>query len=120
MNGMVTQSASRVSSSLSRRFFNNSPRNQFSSSKFQATKISSTSRTTIPRRSLSLFALTSSFSTLIINSTAWSKTVNLEFAELLDSGGVRALDLRIGDGEIPVNGDKVTGSIRTHIYMVLL
>ncbi|KAI3761846.1 hypothetical protein L1987_52268 [Smallanthus sonchifolius] len=30
------------------------------------------------------------------------------FSELPESGGVKALDLRVGDGDSPVNGDQVT------------
>ncbi|KAL3520388.1 hypothetical protein ACH5RR_018537 [Cinchona calisaya] len=74
---------------------------------------SSSSRITTRRRALSVFVLTSSFSGLIQQfsldtcSTSLSKTTGQNFVELPNSGGVKALDLRIGDGEIPANGDKV-------------
>ncbi|KAI8568579.1 hypothetical protein RHMOL_Rhmol02G0212200 [Rhododendron molle] len=37
-------------------------------------------------------------------STCWSKP---DFVELPNSGGVKVLDLRIGDGQVPVDGDQV-------------
>lgn len=90
--------------------FNNPPK-AFPVPNVHASQISSTP-STVARRALSLLALTTSFSGLMlfsaVNSTSWSKATNLEFVELPNSGGVRALDLRIGDGDAPVNGDKVT------------
>ncbi|XP_052172408.1 peptidyl-prolyl cis-trans isomerase FKBP17-1, chloroplastic isoform X1 [Diospyros lotus] len=44
------------------------------------------------------------------NSPFWSKPLLLllpEFFELPNSGGVKALDLRLGDGELPIDGDQV-------------
>ncbi|XP_024978860.1 peptidyl-prolyl cis-trans isomerase FKBP17-1, chloroplastic [Cynara cardunculus var. scolymus] len=40
-------------------------------------------------------------------STSTSTATGTQFSELPQSGGVKALDLRIGDGDSPVNGDKV-------------
>ncbi|CAI9090493.1 OLC1v1025272C1 [Oldenlandia corymbosa var. corymbosa] len=71
----------------------------------------SVSRRTATRRAVS-FLLAASFSGLtkflIDPLPCWSEpTTKQGFVELPDSGGVKALDLRIGDGDIPVDGDKV-------------
>nr|XP_027087110.1 peptidyl-prolyl cis-trans isomerase FKBP17-1, chloroplastic-like isoform X4 [Coffea arabica] len=90
-----------------------------SSSVPQLQKISATapssasSRTSTRRRALSVFVLTTSFSglirqlSLVNSSTSWSKPTGQSFVELPNSGGVKALDLRFGDGAIPADGDKV-------------
>ncbi|XP_027151900.1 peptidyl-prolyl cis-trans isomerase FKBP17-1, chloroplastic-like [Coffea eugenioides] len=90
-----------------------------SSSVPQLQKISATSpssassRTATRRRALSVFVLTTSFSgftqqlSLDNSSTSWSKPTGQNFVELPNSGGVKALDLRLGDEAIPVDGDKV-------------
>nr|GME05881.1 peptidyl-prolyl cis-trans isomerase FKBP17-1, chloroplastic [Ipomoea batatas]GME05919.1 peptidyl-prolyl cis-trans isomerase FKBP17-1, chloroplastic [Ipomoea batatas]GME11324.1 peptidyl-prolyl cis-trans isomerase FKBP17-1, chloroplastic [Ipomoea batatas] len=67
--------------------------------------------TTKSRRDFSLSAITISFSALIFSNAqipnSWAKTEPPRFAELPNSGGVKALDLRIGDGEVPFDGDEV-------------
>lgn len=65
------------------------------------------------RRALSLFTITTflsgvAFSHGCSSNYSWSKPAISDFVELPNSGGVKALDLRIGDdGETPSNGDKV-------------
>ncbi|KAK4420991.1 Peptidyl-prolyl cis-trans isomerase FKBP17-1, chloroplastic [Sesamum alatum] len=62
--------------------------------------------TTRRAAALSLITLTTTFFSGLAfsDSYSWSKP---DFVELPASGGVKALDLRIGDGETPSNGDKV-------------
>ncbi|CDP04881.1 unnamed protein product [Coffea canephora] len=74
---------------------------------------SASSRTATRRRALSVFVLTTSFSgltqqlSLDNSSTSSSKPTGQNFVELPNSGGVKALDLRLGDGAIPqANGNK--------------
>ncbi|XP_043699287.1 peptidyl-prolyl cis-trans isomerase FKBP17-1, chloroplastic [Telopea speciosissima] len=67
---------------------------------------SSSSSSTTTRRALSLSALSSTF-TLFFVSNSSSKAATPEFSEVEGSGGVKVLDLRVGDGEVPVNGDQV-------------
>ncbi|KAL8507407.1 hypothetical protein ACS0TY_018092 [Phlomoides rotata] len=56
------------------------------------------------RRALSLFT----FLSFSISNYSWSKPAISDFVQLPNSGGVKALDLRIGDGgETPSCGDKV-------------
>ncbi|GAA0144987.1 chaperone [Lithospermum erythrorhizon] len=73
------------------------------------------------RRALSLFALTTTITSIsdaaaavfIFSNTlsptyaASSSSSNPVFLELPDSGGVKALDIRVGVGEFPLRGDKV-------------
>ncbi|KAK4488020.1 hypothetical protein RD792_003759 [Penstemon davidsonii] len=62
------------------------------------------------RRELSLLVVSTLFSGLALSSSnkSWSKPTISDFIELPNSGGVKALDLRFGDGdENPTNGDKV-------------
>ncbi|KAL0321449.1 UNVERIFIED_CONTAM: Peptidyl-prolyl cis-trans isomerase FKBP17-1, chloroplastic [Sesamum radiatum] len=60
------------------------------------------------RRALSLITITTFFSNCCFCSHySWSKPAVSDFVDLPASGGVKALDLRIGDGETPSNGDKV-------------
>ncbi|GFP84187.1 peptidyl-prolyl cis-trans isomerase fkbp17-1 chloroplastic [Phtheirospermum japonicum] len=63
----------------------------------------------IRRRALSLFTLTITFSSCCGSNYAWPKPDISDFVELPDSGGVKALDLRIGDNDeqTPSIGDKV-------------
>ncbi|KAL7139439.1 hypothetical protein ABFS83_09G050800 [Erythranthe nasuta] len=59
------------------------------------------------RRALSLFAITGiGLSNFGSSSSICSWSVS-DFVDLPNSGGVKALELRIGDGETPLNGDKV-------------
>lgn len=64
------------------------------------------------RRAISLSAITTAFSLLVYSnnnsSICWSKSAITDFTELDNSGGVKALDLRIGDGDLPLNGDQVS------------
>ncbi|KAF8115062.1 hypothetical protein N665_0030s0104 [Sinapis alba] len=53
--------------------------------------------------SLSIIAVASS----IVSSGYFSSPARAEFSEIPDSGGVKSLDLRIGDGEVPIEGDQV-------------
>lgn len=53
--------------------------------------------------SLSIIAVASS----IISSGYFSSPARAEFSEIPNSGGVKSLDLRIGDGEVPIEGDQV-------------
>ncbi|KAI8000346.1 hypothetical protein LOK49_LG09G02614 [Camellia lanceoleosa] len=67
----------------------------------------SKSSSSLKRRAISLSAISTALSVLIIpnsKSSCWSKP---EFLELQNSGGVKALDLRIGDGDLPFDGDQV-------------
>ncbi|KAL3631604.1 hypothetical protein CASFOL_024588 [Castilleja foliolosa] len=63
----------------------------------------------IRRRALSLFTITIAFSNCCGSNYAWPKPDISDFVELPDSGGVKALDLRVGDddGQTPSIGDKV-------------
>ncbi|KAL0292567.1 UNVERIFIED_CONTAM: Peptidyl-prolyl cis-trans isomerase FKBP17-1, chloroplastic [Sesamum calycinum] len=64
--------------------------------------------TSTRRRAVSLITITTLFSDCCLCSNySWSKPTVSDFVELPASGGVKALDLRIGDGETPSNGDKV-------------
>ncbi|KAL8034038.1 hypothetical protein ABFX02_12G001000 [Erythranthe guttata] len=74
-----------------------------------STKIFSAAATPLisSRRALSLFAITGiGLSNFGSSSSICSWSVS-DFVDLPNSGGVKALDLRIGDGETPLNGDKV-------------
>ncbi|EOA15606.1 hypothetical protein CARUB_v10005678mg [Capsella rubella] len=53
--------------------------------------------------SLSIIAVTSS----VVSSLGFSSPAQAEFSEIPDSGGVKSLDLRIGDGEVPIEGDQI-------------
>ncbi|XP_010449296.1 PREDICTED: peptidyl-prolyl cis-trans isomerase FKBP17-1, chloroplastic isoform X2 [Camelina sativa] len=53
--------------------------------------------------SLSIIAVTSS----VVSSVCFSSPALAEFSEIPDSGGVKSLDLRIGDGEVPIEGDQI-------------
>ncbi|KAF8412719.1 hypothetical protein HHK36_000688 [Tetracentron sinense] len=68
-------------------------------------KISATLSSSTRREVLSLSATFSIF--LFSFSSPSSNAAISEFFELQGSGGVKALDLRTGDGEVPVNGDLV-------------
>lgn len=66
------------------------------------------------RRAFSLSALTLSLSALVCSngngpttSISWANPQVPKFLELPNSGGVKSLDLRIGDGETPLDGDVV-------------
>ncbi|KAA8544771.1 hypothetical protein F0562_019525 [Nyssa sinensis] len=60
------------------------------------------------RRTVSLSAISTIFSVLVFsNNTCRSNPTNSEFFELQGSGGVKALELRTGTGDFPVNGDQV-------------
>ncbi|TMW98200.1 hypothetical protein EJD97_004391 [Solanum chilense] len=74
----------------------------------------STSSTHKSRRAFSLSALTISLSALVFcsgnaptTSISWANPQVPKFLELPNSGGVKALDLRVGDGETPIDGDLV-------------
>ncbi|KAK1369226.1 Peptidylprolyl isomerase [Heracleum sosnowskyi] len=61
------------------------------------------------RRPLLFSSVSTTFSLLIYsNSTALAKpTAISDFSELPNSGGVKVLDLRVAQGELPVDGDQV-------------
>lgn len=65
------------------------------------------------RRQFCLSSISSAFSLLIFSKCCAKAS---DFFELQNSGGVKALDLRIGDGEVPVNGDQVLFISTTYIY----
>lgn len=74
----------------------------------------STSSTHKSRRAFSLSALTISLSALVFSSgnapttsISWANPQVPKFLDLPNSGGVKALDLRVGDGETPIDGDLV-------------
>lgn len=70
----------------------------------------SSSSTQKSRRAFSLSALTLSVSPLVFSPAAsicWANPQVPKFLELPNSGGVKSLDLRIGDGETPIDGDVV-------------
>ncbi|RZC47141.1 hypothetical protein C5167_040100 [Papaver somniferum] len=61
--------------------------------------------------SISLFSFP-----FIVSSSSPSKAASItEFVELEDSGGVKSLDLRTGDGAIPMVGDQVISGITAAI-----
>ncbi|XP_010536519.1 PREDICTED: peptidyl-prolyl cis-trans isomerase FKBP17-1, chloroplastic [Tarenaya hassleriana] len=68
-----------------------------------ASASSSSSRS---RRSLLSLSVVS-VSAAVAISTCCSSPALADFSEIPSSGGVRALDLRVGDGEVPVDGDEV-------------
>eukprot|EP01018_Ginkgo_biloba_P009130 Gb_37179 [translate_table: standard] len=45
--------------------------------------------------------------TLLARNEASAEAIRPEFYELEASGGVKALDIRVGDGPTPQNGDKI-------------
>ncbi|CAN6552187.1 unnamed protein product [Malus baccata var. baccata] len=52
---------------------------------------------------------TTLISTTLFTLTPPSKSATIpEFSELPNSGGVKALDLRLGDGQVPADGDQVS------------
>ncbi|MFS7948682.1 putative peptidylprolyl isomerase [Helianthus anomalus] len=64
----------------------------------------------VTRRTLSLLATAFSVPILFRNSSVRSSeaaAATPRFSELPESGGVKVLDLRVGDGDYPVNGDQV-------------
>ncbi|KAL6350801.1 hypothetical protein AAG906_031387 [Vitis piasezkii] len=67
-------------------------------------KSSSPASSSTTRRALSLSLIFSSFTCSYYSS---SEAATSEFFELQGSGGVKALDLRTGSGEVPVDGDQV-------------
>lgn len=54
--------------------------------------------------SLSIIAVASS---IVSSSGYFSSPALAEFSEIPDSGGVKSLDLRVGEGEVPIEGDQV-------------
>ncbi|KAE7995974.1 hypothetical protein FH972_000725 [Carpinus fangiana] len=72
---------------------------------------SSSSSVTSRRAALSLSLFSATFSTLVFSppasSSSSSKSAISEFRELPNSGGVKVLDVRLGSGEIPLDGDQV-------------
>ncbi|KAJ0457147.1 putative peptidylprolyl isomerase [Helianthus annuus] len=71
-----------------------------------------THNTVVTRRTLSLLATATAFSVPILfcNSSVRSSeaaAATPRFSELPESGGVKVLDLRVGDGDYPVNADQV-------------
>ncbi|OIT06205.1 PREDICTED: peptidyl-prolyl cis-trans isomerase FKBP17-1, chloroplastic [Nicotiana attenuata] len=78
----------------------------FSTTRNQVSCASSCS-TQKSRRAFSLSAFTLSFSALIFSNGPSSNAQVPQFTELPNSGGVKALDLRIGDGDTPLDGDVV-------------
>ncbi|XP_010242070.1 PREDICTED: peptidyl-prolyl cis-trans isomerase FKBP17-1, chloroplastic isoform X4 [Nelumbo nucifera] len=79
------------------------------------TASSSSSSLLLTRRDFSLNTLSATFTSFIFVISDYSCKASAvaaaasisEFFELEGSGGVKALDLRVGDGEVPVNGDQV-------------
>ncbi|KAH6755672.1 FKBP-like peptidyl-prolyl cis-trans isomerase family protein, partial [Perilla frutescens var. hirtella] len=77
---------------------------QIPSNKFIATQPPAAAR----RRAFSLFTITTFLSFSASNTASWSKPAVSDFVDLPNAGGVKALDLRIGDGaEAPSAGDTV-------------
>ncbi|CAK9187160.1 unnamed protein product [Ilex paraguariensis] len=75
-----------------------------------ATSSSSSAKSspTTRRALLSLSTVSTALGVLAFcrNHSCWSKAAISEFFELQNSGGVKALDLRIGEGEVPVDGNQ--------------
>ncbi|KAI3781153.1 hypothetical protein L2E82_11155 [Cichorium intybus] len=78
--------------------------------------VSAESQSVITRRTLSLLATTTATVTaaafsvplLFCDSSGCSAAATTpQFSELPDSGGLKGLDLRVGDGDSPVDGDQV-------------
>lgn len=86
-------------------------------SPFSVTRLPSYHTCALPttrRKALSLFTFTSIFTGLGFSdpNQASSKPTISDFVELPDSGGVKALDLRVGEGgDTPVDGDKVSSAL---------
>ncbi|PHT62652.1 Peptidyl-prolyl cis-trans isomerase FKBP17-1, chloroplastic [Capsicum annuum] len=70
-------------------------------------KIQASSSVQKSRRAFSLSTLALIFSNGATSSISWANTQVPKFLELPNSGGVKALDLRIGDGETPLDGDVI-------------
>ncbi|AEE84231.1 putative protein [Arabidopsis thaliana] len=71
-----------------------------SSSSSSSSTVAAASRRSI---SLSIIAVTSS----VVSSFCFSSPALADFSEIPNSGGVKALDLRIGDGDVPIEGDQI-------------
>ncbi|PKI56824.1 hypothetical protein CRG98_022782 [Punica granatum] len=61
---------------------------------------------TLTRRDISLSAIVPTSSFFFLPASP-AKSVPAEFFELPGSGGVKALDLRVGSGDVPATGDQV-------------
>ncbi|ESQ55387.1 hypothetical protein EUTSA_v10026156mg [Eutrema salsugineum] len=87
--------------------FTSPPSIRISASRSCASSSSSPSSSSVAasRRSISLsiIAATSFF----ISSGCFSSPALAEFSEIPNSGGVKGLDLRVGDGEVPIEGDEI-------------
>ncbi|KFK28626.1 hypothetical protein AALP_AA7G024100 [Arabis alpina] len=66
---------------------------------------SSSSSTSSSRRAISLSIIATASS--IIFSGCFTSLALAEFSEIPNSGGVKSLDLRVGDGEVPIEGDQI-------------
>ncbi|KAK7345406.1 hypothetical protein VNO77_16010 [Canavalia gladiata] len=81
-------------------------------SKYASNKMFAAS-STIRRRSFSLSLTSTTFSAFIfslsppLSSSSSSPTPSSKFFEIPNSGGVKALDLLVGSGEVPVDGDQL-------------
>ncbi|KAH9609124.1 hypothetical protein KSS87_004490 [Heliosperma pusillum] len=80
--------------------------NAFITSSFNAKKSMENKEITRSRR-ITVLISTVLFPITFLTSSAPSHAVVTEFYELPHSGGVKALDLRLGDGSTPVKGDQV-------------
>lgn len=60
-----------------------------------------------PASSVSASRREISLSIIAVTSGYFSSPARAEFSEIPNSGGVKSLDLRIGDGEVPIEGDQV-------------
>ena len=68
---------------------------------------SSSSLLSTRREALTVSIVTTTLEILISSFSASSSAAAAELLELPNSGGVKALDLRLGRGPVPVDGDQV-------------
>ncbi|CAN8325310.1 unnamed protein product [Cochlearia groenlandica] len=76
---------------------------RYISLRISASHSSSPSASSRREVSLSIISVASS----VVFSGSLSSPALAEFYEIPDSGGVKALDLRLGDGEVPIEGDQI-------------
>lgn len=70
------------------------------------------------RGALSTALISTTLGTLIFTISPPSKSAITEFLEIPNSGGVKALDLRLGAGEVPSDGDQVIFLSHLHYMCV--
>ncbi|GLT59922.1 hypothetical protein SLA2020_327160 [Shorea laevis] len=85
-----------------------SPSSPFVSASCPSSSSSSSSAAAISRRrEILLLSITTATCSILLPAPPSNSAVNTDFFELPNSGGVRALDLRLGTGATPDDGDQV-------------